>query len=67
MLIYFFLTALANVLLNYYLLNTIEDSRALTFAQKKGAFAFYLVSALIGFIMIPIYMAIAVYVLFIEK
>lgn len=51
---YFLLTALANVILSYYLLNIAEAPNATEYAQKFGALEFYIVSAVIGCAVIPI-------------
>ena len=54
---YFILTGLANVILNYYILNIIESDFAQDIVKKNGKLYFYCVSFLIGFIAIPIIFA----------
>ncbi len=51
---YFLLTALANVILSYYLLNIAQTPNTVKYAQKFGALEFYIVSAVIGCVVIPI-------------
>ena len=51
---YFILTALANVILNYIILNEYKHQSFITYAENKGALKFYLVSALTGWFAIPI-------------
>ena len=56
MLIYFILTALANILFSYYLLNITETKGAKDFVSSYGKFRFYLVSALIGWFIVPLFL-----------
>ena len=52
--IYFILTAIANMVLNYYLLHIVEETNARNFANKYGLIHFYFVTILTGWIVIPI-------------
>lgn len=54
---YFILTGFANIILNYYILNTIESDFAQDIVKKNGKIYFYSVSFLIGFVAIPIIFA----------
>lgn len=64
---YFLLTGMINIFVNCWLLNIVEEPRTTTYAQKAGAFAFYLTAFMIGFIMIPIIIATAAGALLTKK
>jgi hypothetical protein len=67
MLAYILITAIVNVVFCNYLLNIDEQQSAVKFVQDRGAWRFYILAALTGCIVIPIYLGIIIYVLFIEK
>ena len=56
MITYFVLTAIANILINYYLLNIVEDSRATDVVNRRGVFYSYVISALAGCVIVPLIM-----------
>ena len=56
MLEYFLLTALANLILSYYLLHIVKESSATTFANRWGVLHFYIVTILTGWFVIPLVM-----------
>lgn len=51
---YFFLTGIANIFLNCWLLHIVEEPRTTDFATNFGIVKFYLISFAIGCVMIPI-------------
>ena len=67
MLTYILITAIINVIFCRYLLNDIQQEQVVACANNKGIFVFYLLAALTGCAVIPIYVAMIFYVLFIEK
>jgi hypothetical protein len=67
MLTYILISAIINVIFCNYLLNTAEQEKAVDFVKNKGIWRFYTLAALTGCVVIPIYVAIIIYVLFIEK
>lgn len=67
MLTYILITAIINVIFCWYLLNTAEQEQAVACAKNKGVLTFYLLAAITGCAVIPIYVAIIIYVMFIEK
>lgn len=67
MLTYILISGIINVIFCRYLLNTAEQEQAVACAKNKGVLTFYLLAAITGCAVIPIYVAIIIYVLFIEK
>ena len=67
MLTYIILSGLINVLFCYYLLNDVHQKATTDFVEKRGAWRFYLLAAITGCAVIPIYIGIIIYVLFFEK
>ena len=67
MIFYLILSAIANALLSYYLLNIVEEENTNKYVLNRGAWRFYILSALLGPIVIPILLGIIIYVMFIEK
>lgn len=51
---YFILTGIANIVLNFYILNIAESDFAKDIVDKYGKLYFYSVSFMIGFVAIPI-------------
>ena len=54
---YFILTGIANIVLNFYILNIAESDFAQDIVKKNGKLYFYSVSFMIGFVAIPIIFA----------
>lgn len=67
MITYLILTAIANVLLSYFLLNIEKEQNTSTYVNTRGAWRFYILSAALGPAVIPILFCVIIYVLFIEK
>ena len=67
MLTYILISAIINVIFCNYLLNTAEQEKVVDFVKDRGAWRFYILAALTGCVVIPIYVGIIFYVLFIEK
>ena len=67
MLAYILITAIINVIFCWYLLNFVEQEKAVDYVKNRGAWRFYILAAITGCAVIPIYVAIIIYVLFIEK
>ena len=67
MLTYIILSAIASVILSYYLLNIANEEHSNNYVYCKGAWKFYIISALLGPVIIPIVFGAIIYVLFIEK
>jgi hypothetical protein len=67
MLTYIIITAIINVIFCWYLLNAAEQEKAVDFVKNRGVWRFYILAAITGCAVIPIYVAIIIYVLFIEK
>lgn len=67
MLTYILISAIINVIFCWYLLNDIQQEQAVACAKNKGVLTFYLLAAITGCAVIPIYICIIFYVLFIEK
>ena len=67
MLAYLILSAIASVLLSYYLVNIANEENTNEFVYRKGEWKFYALSALLGPAIIPIVFGAIIYVLFIEK
>lgn len=64
---YFLLTALASVIFSYILLNSIKLESANEYVNNKGVWRFYIVSALIGWFIIPLLTTIVLWKLFFDK
>lgn len=67
MLAYILISGIINVIFCNYLLNTAKQENAVDFVKNKGTWRFYILAAITGCAVIPIYVAIIIYVLFIEK
>ena len=67
MLTYILISAIINVVFCNYLLNDIQQEQAVACAKNKGVLTFYLLAAITGCVVIPIYVGVIFYVLFIEK
>lgn len=67
MLAYILISGIINVIFCWYLLNTAKQENAIDFVQARGAWRFYIHAAITGCAVVPIYVAIIIYVMFIEK
>ena len=67
MLTYIILSGIANVLLSYFLLNSVHEENATKYVLNRGAWRFYILSALLGWAVMPILLGVIIYVMFFEK
>ncbi|MBQ8635309.1 hypothetical protein IJ425_04055 [bacterium] len=67
MLVYILISGIINVIFCWYLLNVAQQEKVVDFVQARGAWRYYILAAITGCAVIPIYICIIFYVLFIEK